>query len=309
MKISIAFAALLLTTLIACDKQKNEKGISELKRQTEEAGLQQKDNYTVTDAADYSVDTTIAPPAPPPGEPEKQKQPISKPIPNPDWDKKIIKTADLNIEIKEYHSYSKGIREKIKGLGGYMAQEEQKQDDYKIENIITIKVPVDQFDNAINQLSANVEKLNEKKITSQDVTAEYVDTRSRMEAKKQVRNRYMELLKQARNMQEILDVQSEINAIQEEIESAAGRIEYLGQSSAYSTINLTYYQVLNPSAKTDDTPGFGHQIADAFRTGWGWITELFIGIVSIWPLVIAIGFGIAFFRKNKAERSKEVKTL
>jgi hypothetical protein len=42
MKIIIALAALLLTTLIACDKQKNEKEIAELKRQTNEAGLQQK---------------------------------------------------------------------------------------------------------------------------------------------------------------------------------------------------------------------------------------------------------------------------
>jgi hypothetical protein len=32
----------------------------------------------------------------------------------------------------------------------------------------------------------------------------------------------------AKNMEEILSVQSEINGIQEEIESAAGRIEYLG---------------------------------------------------------------------------------
>jgi hypothetical protein len=308
MKIIIALAALLLTTLIACDKKKNEKEIAERKRQTNEAGLQQKSINTITDATDYSEDTTIAPPVPPPGEPEKQKQPVSKPIPNPDWDKKIIKTADLNIEVKEYHNFSKGIREKIKGLGGYIAQEEQNQNDYKIENRITIKVPVDQFDNAVNQLSANVEKLNEKKITSQDVTSEYVDTRSRLEAKKQVRNRYLDLLKQTKNMEEILDVQSEINSIQEDIESAAGRIEYLGHSSAYSTINLTYFQVVNPSANTDKSTGFGHQIVDAFKIGWGWIKELFIGIISIWPLVFAIFIGIAYFKRNKAGKIKEANT-
>jgi hypothetical protein len=51
-----------------------------------------------------------------------------------------------------------------------------------------------------------------------------VDTRSRMEAKKQMRDRYLELLKQARNMKEILEVQQVINSIQEDIESGSGRV-------------------------------------------------------------------------------------
>ena len=84
-----------------------------------------------------------------------------------------------------------------------------------------------------------MKELNEKKITSEDVTTEVIDTRSRLEAKKQVRLRYLDLLKQAKNMEEILSVQSEINGIQEQIESAAGRMEYLQHSSSFSTIHLT----------------------------------------------------------------------
>jgi len=49
------------------------------------------------------------------------------------------------------------------------------------------------------------------------------DTRSRLETKKEVRERYLDLLKQARNMKDILAVQNEINDIQEQMEGAAGR--------------------------------------------------------------------------------------
>ncbi|HQV86814.1 MAG TPA: DUF4349 domain-containing protein [Chitinophagaceae bacterium] len=254
-----------------------------------------------------SYQNYIADSAASPQKEEKQQQPKEKkqPIVNAEWDKKIIKTALLNLEVKDYTGYYSSLREKIKNIGGYIAQEEQRQSAYKIENTLVIKVPVEQFDNALVQLTDKAEKLNEKKITSQDVSAEYIDTRSRMESKKQVRQQYIALLKQAKNMEDILNVQSEINSIQEEIEAAAGRVEYLGHSSAYSTINLTYYQVLNSSASDNDKPSFGTRISAAFKTGWEWITSLFVGLVSVWPLCLVTFFALIFYRRMKPAKVKQ----
>jgi hypothetical protein len=223
-----------------------------------------------------------------------------------DWDKKIIKTANLNLEVKDYNAYNTSLRDKLKQFGGYIAQEEQSQSEYKIENIITIKIPVDQFDDAVNSISSGVKDLNEKKITSEDVTTEVIDTRSRLEAKKQIRLRYLDLLKQAKNMEEILSVQSEINGIQEQIESAAGRMEYLQHSSSFSTIHLTYYQVLKEGAVNPDKPSFATRITNAFQFGWNWIGELSIGIVSLWPLLLVI-FGIViFYKRSRRPKTKPV---
>jgi len=237
---------------------------------------------------------------------DKQKQPTRQPnLPRIDWDKKIIKTASLRLEVKDYNAFANSLREKIKEFGGYIAQEEQIQSEYKIENSLAIKVPVDQFDDAVAQISSKAETVNEKKINSQDVTAEFVDTRSRIEAKKQVRMRYMDLLKQARNMEEILNVQSQINGIQEQIESAAGRIEYLGHSSVFSTINLTYYQILNPSAIENEKPSFGTELNHAFRNGWSWMGDLFVGLVSIWPLLLLIFSAVVVYKRAKHQKPKQ----
>ena len=238
---------------------------------------------------------------------KKQKQePKTDLAAKPDWNKKIIKTATVNLEVKDYNNYYTSLREKVKNMGGYIAQEEQTQSGYKIENNMTIKVPVDQFDNAVVLLSANVQKINERKISSQDVTMEVVDTKSRMEAKKQVRQRYMDLLNQAKNMNDILSVQSEINGIQEEIESASGRIEYLTHSSVFSTINLTYYQILNSSVKENEevkTPSFGEKLKDAFRMGWEIVSNLFIVIVTIWPLLLASFFAFILYKKLRSPKA------
>ncbi|HXB43048.1 MAG TPA: DUF4349 domain-containing protein, partial [Puia sp.] len=142
-----------------------------------------------------------------------------------DWDKKIIKTANLNLEVKDCKAFNSLLHQTVKQFGGYVSQEEQIESTYKIENTVSIKVPVDQFEAAMSRLGEHGEKITQKKITSEDVTSEVVDTKSRIEAKKEVRLRYLDLLKQAKNMKEILEVQAEINEIQEQLESAAGRVE------------------------------------------------------------------------------------
>jgi len=221
---------------------------------------------------------------------------------NSDWDKKIIKIATINLEVKNYNSFAGLVREKIKNHGGYIAQEEQNQNDYKIENILSIKVPVDQFDNLLAEITPGEEKIIEKKITSEDVTAEMVDTKSRLEAKKQVRLKYLDLLKQAKNMEEILNVQNEINNIQENIEAAAGRIEYLSHAAAYSTINLSYFHILDATAKNSEEISFGDKAWQSFKKGWTWIGDVFVGIISIWPLFL-LAF-ICWFVYKKLRPSK-----
>lgn len=302
MKILIAASAALL--FIACDSNNSSKdktisdiilaekpadNISDYKPEEFEAGFFSPDSTAKQEQNDKF---------------QQKQPPATKPVPNPEWDKKIIKTADLNMEVKDYNIFYNSLRQSIRDLGGYVAQEEQQQSEYKIENTIVIKVPVDQFDAALTKFGSGSEKINERKVTSKDVSAEYIDTKARTEAKKQVRLKYMDLLKQAKNMEEILSVQSEINEIQEEIESAASRIEYLGHSSSFSTINCTIYQVLDPGAKNNERPSFGERIASSFKSGWQWITELVVGLISIWPLYILIFVLIIIYKKIRSSIPK-----
>jgi len=226
------------------------------------------------------------------------------PVNNPDWDKKIIKTANLTLELKDYDTYNKGIHAKMRRYGAYIAQETQNQTSDQITNDIVIKVPVDKFDDVITSLSGEGITVVQKSITSEDVTGEVVDTKARLEAKKQVRDRYLDLLKQAKNMKDILDVQEQINGIQEDIESATGRVDYLVHSAAYSTINIKYYQFLNGVTAKDIEPAFLSKIGDAFKTGGEIITNIVLFLISIWPLCVAGVVLVVYFkrvgRKKKA---------
>jgi hypothetical protein len=224
-----------------------------------------------------------------------------------DWDRKIIKNAHVTLELKDYNTFNNSLHFKLKSFGAYIAQELQSETNTGITNDISIKVPVDKFEDLMNSLGGDSIKMIEKNIATEDVTGEVVDTKARIEAKKQVRERYMELLKQAKTMKDVLDVQQEINGIQEDIESASGKVGYMVHSAAYSTINLKYYQYLNlptPIAVLPE-PTFLTSMADAFKTGGGVVVNILVFFISIWPLVLAAVLLIFYLRKRSASGNKQ----
>lgn len=282
----VVLSSVLSITVVACRNNSPEAK----EAATADIALHSQYQADSTSAA-YGVVDTGAFQAPAPNNNEQPKQQgAATSVQHIDWDKKIIKNAVLNIEAKNYKTFNDLVHDQVKQAGGYVAGEEQSKSEYKIENIVNIKVPVDQFDNLVRSItSTKDENVVSQKVTSQDVTGEVIDTRSRTEAKRQVRLRYLDLLKQAKNMEEILKVQQEINTMQEEIEAGAGRVSYLTHAAAYSTIELTFYEVLNAQAVQPNTPGFGARVFGALSNGLSWVGEMLVVMLTLWPLWLCAG--------------------
>lgn len=219
--------------------------------------------------------------------------PSQNAISNPDWDSKIIKTASMKLEIKDFKKYNDYVHNAVKMYGAYVAQEEQVLTDEKTETVIAIKVPVAQFETMMNKLPGEDGKVMEKRINTDDVTGEMVDTKSRLETRKQLRLKYLEFLKQSKNREEALQAQNEINNIQEQIESTARRVGFLSHQTSYSTINLTFYQPMEGYSPTDSNPSFLKRISAAFTNGMSWVSNLLVGLISVWPLFFVFA-GIYF---------------
>ena len=287
MNTKLFITALLISSFfISCNKKADKSessttgyGLSELKEQEPQKSKDDEKQQIPVGKFSPVANDTIASPT------------QAAVIPNPDWDSKIIKTASLKLEIKDFKKYNDFVHNAVKQHGAYVAQEEQNLSEEKAETVITIKVPVAMFETMMNKLPGDDGKVMEKRISTDDVTGEVVDTRSRLEAKKQMRVKYLEFLKQSKNMEEVLQVQNEVNNIQVQIESAASRVSFLSHQAAYSTINLTFYQPMEGYKPTDIAPSFLTRLTNAFKNGARWIAELFVGFVSVWPLLLIV-FGI-----------------
>ena len=74
-------------------------------------------------------------------------------------------------------------------------------------------------------------------IDSQDVTEEYIDITARLKTKKELEARYLELLKKANKVEEIVSIEKEIGNLRSDIESIEGRLRYINNAVAYSTLD------------------------------------------------------------------------
>lgn len=200
----------------------------------------------------------------------------------------IIKTADMRIKVADYAKAAQDIKALVLQHKGYIASSNERNELYQIEAAVTIRVPAAQFEpllEALRQTAVYVHQLN---VSSQDVTEEYVDIQARLKSKLEVEKRYVELLKQAKNVTEILEVEEKLRQLREEIEARQGRLNYLKDQVGYSTIQLTYYK---PYENYTPAPGpsFLLQAKEAFLGGWQGFVAFVVGMIYLWPFLIIMG--------------------
>ena len=153
----------------------------------------------------------------------------------------------------------------------------------------------------MDDATKGVERFDNKEINVKDVTEEFLDIQARVKTKKELELRYIDLLKKARNVTEILEIEKQIGLLRAEIESIEGRLKYLEDQVSFSTLTMTFYETVpNESA-------FGKQFQNGFRNGIDNLMWFFVGLTNIWPfIVIIIGlvYGFLVYRKRKMKNKQ-----
>ncbi|WP_212004318.1 DUF4349 domain-containing protein [Chitinophaga sp. HK235] len=228
------------------------------------------------------------------------------PTPAEPASQKIIKTARISFAVDDFAAAKKRITDIVSKTGGYLSSEVESRGSTEWRNHLEIKVPAAAFDSCVGSLTSGVSRLDQKNITSQDVTAEYVDLDARMKTRIATEQRYLDILKQARNVKEILEVEVQLKAIREEIEAAKGRLQYIDHQVSYSMIYLDYYQTLALSAP--EGPGFLQRSWLSVREGWNSLLGLTIEGLGLWPFMLIIIFIFIFIKRRLKRNRKQAVT-
>lgn len=199
---------------------------------------------------------------------------------------KLVRTAHLRLQVKDYEKSTRLFQEKIKTHQAYVTNgTEERQGDH-LENQLFIRVDNRYFDALVADLLQESIFLERKNIQVADVTEEYIDHQARLQTRKKVAKRYLELLDRARTVKDILQVEQQLSNIQEEIEAAEARLKYLDHQVAYSTINLSYYEKIVPAQAPENN--FVRQVGASLLAGWGAIRQTVLLLLSAWPLLLVL---------------------
>lgn len=214
-------------------------------------------------------------------------------------ERKIIKEGEISFETADVNKTKSSITKAVQELNGYLAKDEVFDYSDKIEHRLFIRVPADKFDLLLTQISENAEKLDSKNINVLDVTEQYIDIDARLKTKKELEDRYKELLKQTTKVEEILTIEKEMGQLRTDIEAVEGRLRYLKDKISLSSLTVTYYQ------KTHSAFGFSSKLGQGIKNGWNNLLWFFVGLINIWPFVLLIVLGIYLIMRH--ERRKKAK--
>lgn len=161
--------------------------------------------------------------------------------------KKIIYTATIVVEVDDATETIKEISAAASELGGYVSDSTFNRDNDIASGTITIRIEPEQY----SQLTAKIGTLGEvleSTLTSQDVTYDYVDIESRLTNAEAQEKQLLAIMDKAVLIEDILKVRTELNTVQQEIESYKGQLRYLDNMVGYSTVTIRVTEKYVPKA-------------------------------------------------------------
>jgi hypothetical protein len=219
----------------------------------------------------------------------------------------IIKNADVRLMVKDTDVAIDRATQIIGDAGGYIVSSRVWYQDYYGNNLkyaaITIGIPVDEFERTLVRLRDLAVRVVDEVASGDDVTEQYVDLQSQLTNLEATRARIQDFLKDAKTVDEALRINQELANIESQIEQIKGRMNYLNDRSAYSTITINFepeFPVLTPTptptAHPTATP-VPWKPGDTFDEAKKTVTVAYQGIADflIWigvvivPILLPIG--------------------
>lgn len=217
--------------------------------------------------------------------------------------KKVIRNGQMSIQVAEIKKAQKQVNEILKKSKAYIQSENFSNND-NAENLnLNIRVPHQNFDMLIDSFSDGVGSVLSKKISSDDVTEEYTDVSIKLENKKIYLEKYRNMLRSAKTIKDMLEIQENIRELEDEIDVSEGRLRFIDDRVNYSTLNLNLYKEKVRSSATSKI-GFGSRFGDSITEGWNSFIAFFLGIISFWPFFLLIPIFIFVWKKWRKNRVK-----
>jgi len=222
--------------------------------------------------------------------------------PNESTDRKVITTSQITIEVNNFDKAMAKIDTITENYNGYIARSSSQIEDKYREGWITLRIPEEYFSNVFEELKT-LGKVKSTNTNREDVTKRYIDLESRLKNKKAEEKRYLEILEEAKNVEEILKVESYLSGTREEIDSLQGEINYLKNRVSYSTITI----YLSEPKPISYEWGIKKAIETGIQAFMATIRAIIIGIFVFMPLIILAAILYFIYRAVKKKTGFKIR--
>jgi hypothetical protein len=210
--------------------------------------------------------------------------------------RKLTKSAYLSLRVDDPASTEKPLSELMEKFGAWSASTTI----YENSRSYSIRVPSDSYNAMLAEL-AGLGRVTSRTENTEDVTLRYYDLEGRLAVKRELLNTYQGYLGKARNIDEVMTIESRIADLQQEIDWTGTQLRNLSNLIDYSTVNV---EISGPSGASYSAPTLAERFGDLFGSFgdvfstalvvlagiimYG-VPALLIGVLLFWVLFGRIG--------------------
>lgn len=150
----------------------------------------------------------------------------------------IVRNARLDLVVPDTEDALTQIEDVTGEMGGFVVESNVYQHGESKRASIQIRIPAEKLDEALEHFRGMATEVRSENVSGQDVTDEYVDLQSRLRSKEATEAKLLEFLEEAEDTEAALEVYAHLERIQTDIEVIKGRMQYLEQSAAMSSVSI-----------------------------------------------------------------------
>jgi hypothetical protein len=224
----------------------------------------------------------------------------------PEIGPQIVQTSSVRLSVQRgrFDETVDEARSIAAGLAGFVVSSSASQGSAQrlVRGTLVLRIPARNYAEAMKSLAA-LGRVESRRENGQDVSQEYVDLRARIRQLQAVESQLLELLDRANTVGAALAVQQQLSQVQLDLEQARGRLRYLDDQVAFSTISLDLHERVLPVPESGGGR-FGiveawSKAASGFLAVLGWT---FVVLATAAPLVLILA--VAFFLARVAFRKR-----
>lgn len=221
---------------------------------------------------------------------------------------KMIYTATLELETKEFDAASQSITQTVGELGGWFESRRLSQGGSSRYLTCVIRVPAENFSTLLDRVG-EAAHVTDRREDSENVSEAYYDTEARLTTQRTKLERLQLLLSQAENMEDIISLESAISETELQIEYLTGTLRQYDSLIGYSTVTVNLWEVYRLTTDEEVPVTFaqrlGSALAAGLRNGIMNLEDFLIALarnwvsILIWAAIIAALVMLSRRRKRK----------
>ena len=212
----------------------------------------------------------------------------------PGSDARVVRSAHLSIDVADggfREAFAEASRVAT-ALGGFVeASTTSSYDEGRASGEVTIRVPVDRFDDALERLGELGEVVSTD-VQGEDVSAQLVDLAARLRSLRAEEDALNTLMAEAADVGEVLSVRDTLSGVRTQIEQLAAQEAALEDRAAFSTITASLAEDTEVAiaSSADDDLSLGDAVGTAVDVAEAVVAAAIVAVglaVPLAPLALA----------------------